>query len=237
MRDSHHPGNHDYRSALGIVQRFEVTHGIESGTHSEQFAAAFAVMSERDKFSVHHIEKGQSGNIEAVRWLTHYNGEEERRYVDVSAALALTVEQHSAQWSQLGSAHYASHAQNSDRTPEQAQAISPLSASDREMFEKLLDRIPGYISDDALAAALHGAKKVDINSAEKVADVRLAGDKMYVVGTTPGFRAVVDLSQRIPPAKESVHQTQVLNQAQALAQQQEEQQRQARAADSNCRAV
>jgi hypothetical protein len=105
------------------------------------------------------------------------------------------------------------------------------------MFEKLRDRIPGHISDDAVAAALHGAKKADIDSAEKIADVRLAGDQIYVVGTTPGFRAVVDLSQKIPAVEESLQQTRLLNQAQVLSQQQEDQNRQARAGDNNARVI
>jgi peptidoglycan hydrolase-like protein with peptidoglycan-binding domain len=120
---------------------------------------------------------------------------------------------------------------------EQSQVVGELSAHDRAMFEKLRDRIPGHISDDAVAAALHGAKKADIDSAEKIADVRLAGDQIYVVGTTPGFRAVVDLSQKIPAVEESLQQTRLLNQAQVLSQQQEDQNRQARAGENNARVI
>ncbi|KMM75699.1 hypothetical protein ACP93_10130 [Xanthomonas sp. NCPPB 1128] len=65
----------------------------------------------------------------------------------------------------------------------------------------------------------------------------MLGDRLVVNGTTPGFRGLVDVSQPMPPLQETAQQTLALNQQQAIAQQQDETQRQQRAQDTATRTV
>ncbi|OAX55760.1 hypothetical protein A6R73_15630, partial [Xanthomonas translucens pv. poae] len=56
------------------------------------------------------------------------------------------------------------------------------------------------------------AKQAGIDDAGKIDRVLMAGDAMWVAGTTPGFRTSMDVSQPAAPMQETVQQVQSLNQ-------------------------
>ncbi|WIH06984.1 hypothetical protein KHF85_16050 [Xanthomonas translucens pv. graminis] len=63
------------------------------------------------------------------------------------------------------------------------------------------------------------AKQNGIDDAGKIERVFMAGDAMWVAGTTPGFRTSTDVSQQAMPMQDTVQQAQAFNQqcAQQLA--------------------
>jgi hypothetical protein len=56
------------------------------------------------------------------------------------------------------------------------------------------------------------AKQAGIADAGKIDRVLMAGDALWVAGTTPGFRASTDVVQQAAPVQETVQQAQALNQ-------------------------
>ncbi|EKU26348.1 hypothetical protein [Xanthomonas graminis] len=56
------------------------------------------------------------------------------------------------------------------------------------------------------------AKQAGIADAGKIDRVLMAGDAMWVAGTTPGMRTSMDVSQQAAPMQETVQQVQSLNQ-------------------------
>ncbi|WOS40629.1 peptidoglycan-binding protein [Xanthomonas rydalmerensis] len=76
------------------------------------------------------------------------------------------------------------------------------------------------LSNEAVANLTLQAKQAGIDSPDKLKEVNVANDKAFVAGTTPGFRAVVDLQQPAPPLEQTSAQL-----AHQSAQQQESGQR------------
>ncbi|MCW0455598.1 peptidoglycan-binding protein [Xanthomonas sacchari] len=76
------------------------------------------------------------------------------------------------------------------------------------------------LSNEAVANLTLQAKQAGIDSPDKLKEVNVANDKAFVAGTTPGFRAVVDLQQPAPPLEQTSAQL-----ARQSAQQQETVQR------------
>ncbi|TYD32233.1 hypothetical protein CEK63_18910 [Xanthomonas sontii] len=60
-----------------------------------------------------------------------------------------------------------------------------------------------------------GAKRAGIADADKIDRVQMAGDTLWVSGTTPGFRAATDVAQAAAPMHETVQQAQAFNQQRA----------------------
>lgn len=236
LRDPAHPGNAAFQRTLGEVHRMEDGQGIPHGPHSEKVAAALMVEAERSKQGITNVEMRADGQVQGV---ARYNAfeSEKRVNVDPQSAQSGTMETYAAQWSQARSPHYGSNAPTAERTPEQSQALALLPPEDRQMFDKIRGATPGHLSDDVVAKALYAAKQDGIADASKIDSVHMLGDRLVVSGTTPGFRGVVDVSQPTPPLQETAHQTLALNQQQAIAQQQDETQRQQRAQDTATRTV
>ncbi|MBO9826958.1 peptidoglycan-binding protein [Xanthomonas sp. A2111] len=59
------------------------------------------------------------------------------------------------------------------------------------------------LSNEAVANLTLQAKQAGIDSPDKLKEVNVANDKAFVAGTTPGFRAVVDLRQPTPPLEQT----------------------------------
>lgn len=92
---------------------------------------------------------------------------------------------------------------------------------DHALHNAIRGKLPAAISNEAAAHVTLQAKQNGIDRADKVQSVMVQGDTAYVVGTTPGFRAAVELSQ--PPSLERTNE-QLLTGQQASQKSQEAQQ-------------
>ncbi|UYK76133.1 DUF2974 domain-containing protein [Xanthomonas sacchari] len=101
------------------------------------------------------------------------------------------------------------------QTYERAQTLGALSASDQAMFARIRRDVPTRIDDAHVAQAMLGAKQAGIAGADKIDRVQMAGDTLWVSGTTPGFRAATDVAQAAAPMHETVQQAQAFNQQRA----------------------
>jgi hypothetical protein len=70
------------------------------------------------------------------------------------------------------------------------------------LYDEIRQRLPANIGDDRAAEATLSAMRDGITAPEKLQDVVVANDRIFVVGTIPGFRGVVDLNQPAQPANE-----------------------------------
>lgn len=95
---------------------------------------------------------------------------------------------------------------------ERVQNLGALSAADQAMFARIRKDVPARIDDAHVAQAMLGAKQAGIAGADKIGRVQMAGDTLWVSGTTPGFRAATDVAQAAAPMHETVQQTQAFNQ-------------------------
>ncbi len=82
---------------------------------------------------------------------------------------------------------------------------------DYAMYRDLRARVPGEIPDDRVAQALLQAKQDGITGSAQIADVRVQDNRIFVLGTTPGFRSTVDMATAAPPMSETVYETNALN--------------------------
>ncbi|WP_295925521.1 hypothetical protein [uncultured Xanthomonas sp.] len=98
---------------------------------------------------------------------------------------------------------------------DRAQNLGALSASDQAMFARIRKDVPAQIDDAHVAQAMLGAKQAGIAGADKIDRVQMAGDTLWVSGTTPGFRAATDVAQAAAPMHETVQQAQAFNQQRA----------------------
>lgn len=234
LRDKTHPGHATFARTLGEVHRMEDSRGIPHGLHSEQVAAALLIEAGRSRQSITNVEMDKDGQVHGIERHSVYEPEK-RVEVNAQQALSRTMEQYAAQWAQDRSPHYVSNAPASQRTWEQEQALKLLPPGDRQMFDRIRGATPAHISDDTVASALYAAKKNSVDDANKIAGVGMMGDRLWVNGTTPGFRGDVDVSQPSPSLQETAQQTLAFNQQQALTQQQEEVQRQQHSQDAAMR--
>ena len=113
--------------------------------------------------------------------------------------------------------------------PAQAQPAAAATPSVQEMplFQKLKGCLPDGLSAEKIAQAAACAWKAGIDAPDKVQQVHVNGSTAHVIGTTPGFRASVDLAGHAPSLQDSSQQLQVLTQ-----QQEQQHSRQASAAMS-----
>lgn len=75
-------------------------------------------------------------------------------------------------------------------------AYSPLHAAIR-------GQLPSAVSHDMAAHITHAASQAGIDSPDKLQGVAVQDGKAFVMGTTPGFRAMVDMREPAPPAEQS----------------------------------
>ncbi len=211
LRESDHPGNQAFKRALDEVHRMETTRGVPSGPHSEKVAAALAVAAERDGQIITNVEMRADGQVYGIARLSAFTPNKEVS-VDPAQVQGTPMEQYAAQWSQARSPHYAIHSPRAERSDELSIPLNGMSPSDQAMFAKIRQGAPLHISDGHVAHAMLLAKKDGITDASMIDKALMAGDKLWVAGTTPGFRAAVDVSAPAPSMQETLLQTQNLNQ-------------------------
>jgi hypothetical protein len=137
------------------------------------------------------------------------------RHTPASGAHGAASDVHRAPHANAGHVHTPASTQSSPkaaRAGDQAHGIAALSASDQAMFARIRKDVPAHIDDAHVAQAMLGAKQAGIADADKIGRVQMAGDKLWVSGTTPGFRAATDVSQAGAPMQETVQQAQAFNQ-------------------------
>jgi putative chitinase len=66
---------------------------------------------------------------------------------------------------------------------------------DTPLHNAIRGQLPSVISNEAAANVTLQAKQAGIDSPEKLQSVTVQDGKAFVMGTTPGYRAAVDLSQ------------------------------------------
>lgn len=70
---------------------------------------------------------------------------------------------------------------------------------DHPLFQAIRSRLPAHVPDALAAHATLLAKQNGIDSAGKLHGIIVQGDSAFLLGTTPGFRARLDLGQAAPP--------------------------------------
>ncbi|MFC6840773.1 peptidoglycan-binding protein [Xanthomonas theicola] len=93
----------------------------------------------------------------------------------------------------------------------QAPLVSEATHADNAFFADLRGRMPGA-TDARVAHTLQAAKAEGINGPRQIQAVTVHDNVAFVAGTTPGFRARVDLDQT-PTLQESTRQVDLHNQA------------------------
>jgi len=87
---------------------------------------------------------------------------------------------------------------------EQAQAPQRQTPAEADPLVKAVrERMPEGTTPEVAANVALQAKQSGIDSADKLRSITVQDDKAYVLGTTPGFRAVVDLQQPAPPLEQT----------------------------------
>lgn len=76
-------------------------------------------------------------------------------------------------------------------TPRRRAGLS-LQGEDQAFFDLLRERLPSRVGDDAVLDGVLRAREAGIPR-ENVREVALVGDRAFVIGQTPGFRAELDL--------------------------------------------
>jgi peptidoglycan hydrolase-like protein with peptidoglycan-binding domain len=79
--------------------------------------------------------------------------------------------------------------------------------SDLALYDDIRKQLPASIGDERVAEATLRAMQDGIKTPEQMQQVVLTNDRIFVVGTVPGFRGVVDLNQ--PPLSPNEIGTQV----------------------------
>jgi peptidoglycan hydrolase-like protein with peptidoglycan-binding domain len=69
---------------------------------------------------------------------------------------------------------------------------------DNPLFQAIRGSLPAHVPDAMAAHATLLAKQNGIDSAGKLHSVTVQGDSAFLLGTTPGFRAKLDLAQPVP---------------------------------------
>jgi hypothetical protein len=226
LRDQEHPGHDRYAAALDNVRRMEGQNGIAPGPHSERLAAAVAIAVERDQLKVQRLDLDKTtGQVTVIERGPYPNFDERRVPIDTRQALGQSFEQSSQQWLEARSPHYATDAPKTERSREQSEALAQFTPADQAMFAKIREGIPASVSDDHVAQAMLAAKRDGIADANKINQVAMVGDKLWVEGTVPGHRAAVDVSQPAPALQETAEQSQSFNQQRDIQLAQEAQQR------------
>ncbi|MDV2451959.1 peptidoglycan-binding protein [Xanthomonas hortorum] len=82
-------------------------------------------------------------------------------------------------------------------------SLNDASHPDHALHTAIRSRLPSVISNETAAHVTLQAKQNGIDSADKLQDVTVQNGKAFVMGTTPGFRAAVDLNQPAPTLEQT----------------------------------
>ncbi|MCL1529097.1 peptidoglycan-binding protein [Xanthomonas nasturtii] len=82
-------------------------------------------------------------------------------------------------------------------------SLTDASHPDHALHSAIRSRLPSMISNETAANVTLQAKQNGIDSADKLQSVTVQDGKAFVMGTTPGFRAAVDLNQPAPTLEQT----------------------------------
>ncbi|MBB5865204.1 peptidoglycan-binding protein [Xanthomonas sp. 3058] len=82
-------------------------------------------------------------------------------------------------------------------------SLNDASHPDHALHNAIRSKLPSMISSDTAANVTLQAKQNGIDSADKLQSVTVQDGKAFVMGTTPGFRAAVDLNQPAPTLEQT----------------------------------
>ncbi|HIE5098150.1 XVIPCD domain-containing protein [Stenotrophomonas maltophilia] len=220
LKDPAHPGHPGYCRALVAVGRMEVAEGIDRGGHSEQLAAAVATRAEREGVGMSELQLTLAGRGEVQVTALSATAPARMFALDSTQALRQSVQQHSDDWRAAPELRERTLARDAEAT----QMLPHLPASDRRLFEHIREQVPAQLGDGHVLDATIAAREAGIRHANELGSVTLSGERLYLAGTTPGFRATVDVSQPAPPAQEILQRGVELDQQLAWQQAQDMQQ-------------
>jgi len=80
----------------------------------------------------------------------------------------------------------------------------PESHPDRAMFDRLRADLPAGVTDSKVAEAVVAARAQGIPDSRSIGQASVHSERLFVEGTTPGFRSVTDLSTPAPPMAASL---------------------------------
>ncbi|MEK0268023.1 hypothetical protein QT383_19680 [Stenotrophomonas rhizophila] len=92
--------------------------------------------------------------------------------------------------------------------PRAGGALSPES---QQLFDRMRSDLPEKVSDAQVMSAMVAASGERIHQPQQLRDVALQEEKIFVMGTTPGFRAMVDLNQPQQSLEEGVARSQQID--------------------------
>ncbi|AOY64587.1 peptidoglycan-binding protein [Xanthomonas citri pv. glycines] len=101
-------------------------------------------------------------------------------------------------------------------------SLNDASHPDHALHNAIRSKLPSMISNETAAHVTLQAKQNGIDSADKLQNVTVQDGKAFVMGTTPGFRAAVDLNQPAPTLEQTSAQL-LAGQSQQQQAQQEQQ--------------
>ncbi|WHO93219.1 peptidoglycan-binding protein [Xanthomonas campestris] len=82
-------------------------------------------------------------------------------------------------------------------------SLNDASHPDHALHNAIRSKLPSMISNETAANVTLQAKQNGIDSADKLQNVTVQDGKAFVMGTTPGFRAAVDLNQPAPSLEQT----------------------------------
>lgn len=203
MRTPGHPAHAAFLHAGDCVRRMEVTAGLQSTDRQrERMAAAIAASVEHADMTLQRVELGGEGKVVAIQRGPYPRFEERRLSIDSSMALSQPVETSTQQWLQARSPHY--DAAPTPRAGADAALLDTLPARERALFDAVRERSPAGIADSHVVQAAAAGISRGIDAPDRLRDVLMAGDAMWVVGHVPGQPARVDVGVPAPAMQESV---------------------------------
>jgi hypothetical protein len=110
------------------------------------------------------------------------------------------------------------------RLQDQSRERFPERHRDRAYFDALRRQLPDEVSDTKVAEVLFAAKLAGIERVDQLGGAVLRGDRIFVSGTTPGFRAEVSATAAAPDMRDTVYRTDQHNVVQAYDEQARQQQ-------------
>ncbi|MEN5426353.1 peptidoglycan-binding protein [Stenotrophomonas pennii] len=102
----------------------------------------------------------------------------------------------------LGESRQGTHG-HSHEAPVRGPQLGEAAHADTPLHAAIRGQLPSAVSNDMAAHITHMAKQAGIDSPDKLQGVAVQDGKAFVMGTTPGFRAMVDMSQPAPAAEQT----------------------------------
>ena len=104
----------------------------------------------------------------------------------------------------LGEGRETSHGHgHSHAAPARGPQLGEPGHADTPLHAAIRGQLPSVVSNDMAAHITRQAKQAGIDSPEKLQTVAVQDGKAFVMGTTPGFRAMVDMREPAPPAEQT----------------------------------